>query len=115
MGANFKSAIGEDRVNTLRAVYTEVYRTGRPTQLEYQVFPKGRDPMFIDQSVSLERDTDGRAVGFLSIMRDCTARTLAEQDAGRARQAAEHANRAKGEFLANMSHEIRTPMNAIIG
>jgi signal transduction histidine kinase/PleD family two-component response regulator len=33
----------------------------------------------------------------------------------RAKEAAEHANRAKAGFLANMSHEIRTPMNGVIG
>jgi PAS domain S-box-containing protein len=115
IGSNFKHAIGEERVDRLRALYGEVYRTGQTGQLEYQVFPKGRDMMFIDQSVSLERDAGGQPVGFVSITRDSTARKLAEQDADRARRAAEEANCAKSEFLANMSHEIRTPMNGIIG
>ena len=40
-------------------------------------------------------------------------RQMGELD--KARQEAEHANKAKSEFLSSMSHDIRTPMNAIIG
>src|SRR5256885_4793938 len=83
VGANFKGAISGERIATLRELYAQVYATGEPAQLEYQVFPKDREALFIDQSVSLERDEDGRAIAFLSIMRDCTARKLSEQAAER--------------------------------
>jgi len=42
-------------------------------------------------------------------------RTADMEDAERARDAAEAANRSKSTFLANMSHELRTPMVAVLG
>jgi signal transduction histidine kinase/DNA-binding response OmpR family regulator len=48
-------------------------------------------------------------------MEDVTERRRAEEQAARATEAAETANRTKSLFLANMSHELRTPLNAILG
>jgi len=46
---------------------------------------------------------------------DVTERRRTEEEVGKARVAAENANRTKSVFLANMSHELRTPLNAILG
>jgi len=112
LGRNFKDTQNPIRHSRTFEIFNSVYRTGQPVTYEYQVTPSRQ---YIEQSISLERDADGKPIAFISIYRDCTARKLAEEALANAKEAAEAANRAKSEFLANMSHEIRTPMNGIIG
>jgi PAS domain S-box-containing protein len=50
-----------------------------------------------------------------STWRDVTARKAAEDDAVKARNDADKANKAKSDFLAMMSHELRTPMAGVLG
>ena len=116
LGSNFKLSSGPERAGKLREMYSQVYTTGQPIKaFEYEVTPRNGPPVFVEQSISLERDAQGRPIGFLAITRDCTERKRAQQELAKAKEAAEAANQAKSEFLANMSHEIRTPMNGIIG
>ena len=116
LGTNFKENSGTDeRIVTLREVYSKVWRTGIPEKaFEYRTTINGVEKS-LEQSVSLDRDADGRPIGFSTIIRDCTERAAAQLELAKAKEAAENATKAKSEFLANMSHEIRTPMNGIIG
>ena len=57
----------------------------------------------------------GSATGRVWSFRDVTARTQADSQLTRAKEAAEAANRAKTDFLDSISHEIRTPLNGVLG
>ncbi len=61
------------------------------------------------------RGTNGNITGLVGISREITEQKNIEIALLKAKQEAEHANKAKSEFLANMSHEIRTPLNGVIG
>lgn len=71
--------------------------------------------IYFDLSKTALFDKKGIKVGEIIDLRNITDLEEALQEAKKAREAAEIANKTKGYFLANMSHEIRTPMNAIIG
>ena len=65
--------------------------------------------------LSVLRDAQGQAIGFLVLLTDLTERKALEKELRERTRQAEVASAAKTAFLANTSHEIRTPMNVIIG
>jgi CheY-like chemotaxis protein/nitrogen-specific signal transduction histidine kinase len=69
----------------------------------------------VDASISVLKDSHGKIIGSIGIMRDITKQIRIQEMLLQAKLSAEEANSSKSLFLAKMSHELRTPMNAVLG
>ncbi|HMA19368.1 MAG TPA: ATP-binding protein, partial [Gemmatimonadaceae bacterium] len=81
-------------------------------ELEHDFPALGRRVMLLNAR-KLQAGHHGELV--VLAMEDVTERRRAEEEAAKAKEASEIANKTKSLFLANMSHELRTPLNAIVG
>lgn len=85
----------------------------QPFHFSYRIIKKNNEIVWVEEFGDAVMK-NGKITYIEGIMLDITKRKDAEE-AIKAREYAEAANRTKSEFLANMSHEIRTPLNGIIG
>jgi PAS domain S-box-containing protein len=80
-----------------------------------QVYKRDGTVLDVDASLSVVKDSQGKVIGSIGIMRDITKQIRIQEMLLQAKLAAEEANSSKSLFLAKMSHELRTPMNAVLG
>ena len=143
IGKNYAEVIADkNMVKDMFKIYNQVYRNEIPqgSLFETQFLRYDGKKRFIESSIYLKLDSQGRIVGFSGLTHDITERKKAEDLRKKFTEKLENevkirtkelevalelkerllneiikGSQFKTEFLANMSHELRTPLNAIIG
>ena len=121
VGRSVRELYPEDRKGELDALVRTLNEHGSAPMLETIRLKKGGEPIVVQVLASAIRDSEGKVIGYLEMMRDMTSVKQAEE-AERAKRKLEERNRQlqqlnqmKSEFVSNVSHELRTPLTSIQG
>jgi PAS domain S-box-containing protein len=80
MGMNFKQYLDEENIKIVFQAYNKVYKTGKPCrELSLQAKIKDGAKMSVEISISLQKDSSGKPLGFRGIVRDVTERKQTEE------------------------------------
>ncbi len=80
LGMNYTQYADEMAATRLYEMFNKVYRTGKPMKaVDMKIMRKDGTKYDVEASVSLIRDSDGKAIGFRGIVRDISDRKEAEE------------------------------------
>ena len=105
---------GEATDSATVANISSAIKDGRRIEVELLNYNKVGESYWINLEIVPVYDDAGQLQRFIALESNITAQKEMNLALQKAKEDAEHANRAKSIFLATMSHEIRTPLNGIV-
>jgi diguanylate cyclase (GGDEF)-like protein/PAS domain S-box-containing protein len=80
MGMNHRQHTDKETKKKLFQVFNKVYNTGEPAKgVDWQIIRKDGTKRYIESSISLQKDSSDKPIGFRGIVRDVTERKRAEE------------------------------------
>jgi PAS domain S-box-containing protein len=111
MGMNDRQYTDKEKAKRLFQFFNKVYKTGEPgRECDWEIIKKDGTKRYVESSVSLQKDSSGKPIGFRGITRDITEKKRMEEQLLQSEKL-----RAVGEMASGVAHDFNNALAAILG
>lgn len=118
MGLNYRAYMSPQQKEEAFETYNRVFRTGKPYKaVNWELVRKDGGICHVETSISLVRNSEGKAAGFQGIAHDATQRRLAQKENEKLQARLHHARQmeAMGRLAGGIAHDFNNILTSVLG